>query len=101
MTTPYITSRRGSTATEMTLTDKMTDHMGKRESFDDDEKTLSGLSMSDGSSSHSKTKLSTAMMHLKSKLKAKDGKSKPKTSMAPDYYPDNLKTFEALAATRM
>ncbi|KAH8167487.1 hypothetical protein CIB48_g737 [Xylaria polymorpha] len=98
MTTPHTTTRRDSTATEMTLNDytssaadKMTYH------FDDDEKTLSGLTMNESSSSRSKTKLSKAMTQLKSKLKTKDGKPKQKTSIPPDYYPNNLKTFEALA----
>ncbi|KAI1753008.1 hypothetical protein F4782DRAFT_499514 [Xylaria castorea] len=97
MTTPHTTSRRGSTATEMTLTD----YTGKRESFDDDEKTLSGFTMNDNSSSHSKKKFSKAVTHLKSKLKAKDGKTKQKTSIPPNYYPDSLRTFEALAASRI
>ncbi|KAI0460603.1 hypothetical protein F5B21DRAFT_452435 [Xylaria acuta] len=108
MTAPRTTTRRDSTASEMTLTDnttstadKMTGHMGTRESFDDDEKTLSGLTMNESSSSHSTMKLPKAMAQLKSKLKAKDGKPKQKTSIPPDYYPNNLKTFQALAASRM
>ncbi|KAI1743852.1 hypothetical protein F4680DRAFT_407756 [Xylaria scruposa] len=102
MTTPYSTTRRGSNATERTLTEyTMASHTSKRESFDDDEKTLYGLTMNDNSSTHSKKKLSKAMTQLKSKLKTKDGKPKRNTAIPPDYYPNSLKTFEALAASRM
>ncbi|KAI0444664.1 hypothetical protein F4803DRAFT_236877 [Xylaria telfairii] len=102
MTTPHTTPRRDSTATEMTLSDYTSSAADKMAyHFDDDEKTLSGLTMNESSSSHSKTKLSKAMTQLKSKLKTKDGKPKQKTSIPADYYPNNLKTFEALAASRM
>ncbi|KAI0486720.1 hypothetical protein F4859DRAFT_510507 [Xylaria cf. heliscus] len=109
MSTPHTTTRRGSTATEVTLTDtasiateKMGDYKAKRGSFDDDEKTLYGLALNENSSSPSKAKLSKAMTQLKSKLKITDGKPSQKTSIKPGYYPDNMaKTFEAIAAARI
>ncbi|GAP90647.1 hypothetical protein SAMD00023353_4800350 [Rosellinia necatrix] len=80
----------------------MADYMGKREYLDDDDKTLSDVMLNDSSSSHSsKKKLSKAMTHLKAKLKAKEEKPRRKTPIPPDYYPNNRRTFEALAASRM
>ncbi|KAI0096879.1 hypothetical protein GGR51DRAFT_542475 [Nemania sp. FL0031] len=98
------TSRRDSTATDMTLTQNkghLTEKMTSNERFDDDEKTLSNLTIHDSSSSCSKTALSKAMTKLKSKIKAKEEKPKQKALIPPDYYPNNLQTFEALATTRM
>ncbi|KAJ2990230.1 hypothetical protein NUW58_g3056 [Xylaria curta] len=110
MTTSYTSTRRDSTATEATLAyntnsstaGKMADYTGKRSSFDDDEKTLSNLTLNDSSSTHSRSKLSGAMKQLKSKLTTKE--EKPKKQKAPipaNYYPNNLQTFEALHASRM
>ncbi|KAI0202928.1 hypothetical protein F4808DRAFT_61850 [Astrocystis sublimbata] len=102
------TSRRDETATVTTLTDnthttadKMTYHLGKRQYFEDDEKTLTDYTMNDSSSTRSKSSLSETMTHLKSKFKTKNGKPKKKTTIPPDYYPTTLKTFEALHASRM
>ncbi|TGJ82442.1 hypothetical protein E0Z10_g6321 [Xylaria hypoxylon] len=107
MSTSHSPSRRNSAATDMTLTtsntdfaDKMKSHGEKVQHFDDDEKTLSDLALDETSSNRSKTKLSKAMTQLKSKLKAKDEKStqKQKTPLPADYYPNTLRTFEALSA---
>ncbi|GAW13659.1 hypothetical protein ANO14919_030480 [Xylariales sp. No.14919] len=107
MTTSYSPSRRNSTATDTTLTESNADfagktkgHMDKVEHFDDDDKTLSDLALDKTPSDRSKTKLSKAMIQLKSKLGAKEEKSTPKkkSPIPPNYYPTNLQTFEALAA---
>ncbi|KAJ8131997.1 hypothetical protein O1611_g1625 [Lasiodiplodia mahajangana] len=97
-------SRRDSAATEMTLaqnTSRLAEKMESDEHFDDDEKTLSNLTLNDSSSSHSKTTLSRAMAKLKSKIKAKEEKPKEKAPIPPGYYPNTLQTFEALASTRI
>ncbi|KAI0508807.1 hypothetical protein F5B22DRAFT_619706 [Xylaria bambusicola] len=108
MATSHSQSRRHSAATDLTLTESksdfanpMDDHVGKEKYLDDDEKTLSDLTLADGSSTHSNTKLSKTMKQLKSKLKPKGGKPKAKSSIPPNYYPNTLQTFEALAASRM
>ncbi|KAI0425483.1 hypothetical protein F5Y09DRAFT_321732 [Xylaria sp. FL1042] len=107
MTTSHSPARRSSAATDRTLTESstgfaynMNDHV---KYLDDDEKTLSDLAQGETSSTHSKKKLSTAMTQLKSKLKSKEErpKKKKKSSVPPDYYPSTLKTFEALAASRI
>ncbi|KAK5625305.1 hypothetical protein RRF57_001021 [Xylaria bambusicola] len=104
MATSHSPARRHSAATDRTLTESKSDfanptndHVEKEKYLDDDEKTLSDLTLTDGSSSHSKAKLSKAMAQLKSKLKAKEGKPKAKSSIPPNYYPNTLQTFEALA----
>ncbi|KAF2969281.1 hypothetical protein GQX73_g4268 [Xylaria multiplex] len=115
MSTSHSSDRRDSTATEMTLTNSNTDFAGhvkshgeKIEHFDDDLKTLSDLAPEETSSDHYKTKLSKAMAQLKSKLKVKEEKptqepkeKKQRGTLPPNYYPNNLQTFEALAASRM
>ncbi|KAJ3579766.1 hypothetical protein NPX13_g800 [Xylaria arbuscula] len=93
--------RRNSAATDLTLTESKSDfanaQMEKEKYLDDDAQTISGATISESSSSRPKSKLSKAMTQLKSKLKVADGKPKPKSSIPPDYYPNNLQTFEALA----
>ncbi|KAI8628127.1 hypothetical protein F5Y19DRAFT_439723 [Xylariaceae sp. FL1651] len=99
--------RRNSAATEVTLTDSAYDSIEKsskfeykKESLDDDCKTLYDVSTSGNSSNHSTTKLSKAATKIKSKLKTKKEKPKQKRSIPPNYYPNNLITFQALAESR-
>ncbi|KAI0907264.1 hypothetical protein F4823DRAFT_26225 [Ustulina deusta] len=108
MTTPHSPTRRHSAASDLTLTESntgfagnMQDHTEKGKYLDDDEKTLSDLTLEETSSNHSKTKLSKAMMQLKSKLKPKEEKQKHRASIPPNYYPNSVQTFEALAISRM
>jgi hypothetical protein len=62
-----------------------------------DTQTLSDLSLSGSPAVHSHTRLSGAVAKLKSKLRTKDEKPKQKTTIPPNYYPNNLVTFQALA----
>ncbi|KAI1159485.1 hypothetical protein F5B18DRAFT_636689 [Nemania serpens] len=108
MTTPNVSSRRNSAATEVTFTDntdnlaeKMASYSSRTDSFYDDEKTLSGLIIKGNSSKHSKTGLSEAMTKLKSKLKTKEEKPVKKSPVPSNYYPNARETFEAIAASRM
>ncbi|KAI0973757.1 hypothetical protein F4678DRAFT_425795 [Xylaria arbuscula] len=108
MATSHSLTRRDSAATDFTLTESRTsfaynmkDQMKEEKYLDDDEKTLSDLTLGETSSTHSKKKLSKTMAQLKSKLKPKEEKPKKKTSIPSDYYPNTRQTFEALAASRM
>ncbi|KAI1196120.1 hypothetical protein F5X97DRAFT_223280 [Nemania serpens] len=112
MTTPNVSSRRNSAATEMTVTDntdnlaeKMASNSSWADSFEDDEKTLSNLVTKGTSSKYSKTGLSNAMAKLKSKLKTNEEKpvQKPaqKPPISPLYYPTARQTFEAIASSKM
>ncbi|KAI1291331.1 hypothetical protein F5Y03DRAFT_377063 [Xylaria venustula] len=108
MATSHSLTRRDSGATDVTLTESRTnfdynmkEHMKQEKNLDDDEKTLSDLTLGETSSTHSKKRLSKTITHLKSKLKPKDEKPKKKTSVPSDYYPNTRQTFEALAASRL
>ncbi|KAI1183897.1 hypothetical protein F5B17DRAFT_107471 [Nemania serpens] len=83
------------------LAEKMASYSSRTDSFDDDAKTLSNLTIKGTSSKHSKTGLSEAMTKLGSSLKTKKEKPLQKPPIPPNYYPTARQTFEAIAAARI